>query len=549
MLAVMEPRWSPKDLKLIFADQLVTDGLLHRLDIKETCVLRGDYHHLMNEVWPRTENFGLVFMTKIRPWLKQMLLSPYEKDWHRCYSLISRVIETDPDKMIFLDTIYSKPSYYAGYFLRSVEGNLKLNGSVPAEQNHASTVAYLGEGGKLSICQHFSELMLRQQNHTKVKKAEEDDLYVKSYKYISKRDGQFGIDEVIARKSFSSYAFNILFQGIIEGSLWLQSFVQDDGKILIWKAGCDRETCHVCVIDGHGRCDCHDRISFMHQCKHEYFIDGKLIVSKWDSMWYSNHFFRNMFPSLAPIVVPYINDDMDAEFVTHDGEGATNTQDNDDMDAEFVTHDGEGATNTQDNDPYGTIVECGRDEFATDLTRDDADINRKISYQEIMTKMGELARTIQNDKSQCAAVFSNVNRMIELYRNGKSFELSIISHDAIACSNSNKSTNSGLPLAAVTKALTSNATRTKRKQSALEYQRSTRSVTRASVSFSQNTVDSAQSNNDEIHHLPSPKVRTRRCVLCGGKGHGQFTCVKLLRYGNTPLEKNNISVRQQLSQD
>ena len=80
MLAVMDPRWSPKDLKLIFADQLVSDSLLHRLDIKETCVLRGDYHHLMNEVWPRTENFGLVIMTKIRPWLKQMLLSPYEND-------------------------------------------------------------------------------------------------------------------------------------------------------------------------------------------------------------------------------------------------------------------------------------------------------------------------------------------------------------------------------------------------------------------------------------------------------------------------------------
>ena len=82
--------------------------------------------------------------------------------------------------MIFLDTIYSKHSYYAGYFLRPVEGNLKVSGSVPAEQNHSSTVAYLGEGGKLSICQHISELTLRQQNYTKVKKAEEDDLYVKS---------------------------------------------------------------------------------------------------------------------------------------------------------------------------------------------------------------------------------------------------------------------------------------------------------------------------------------------------------------------------------
>ena len=78
MLAIMEPRWSLKDIKLIFADQLVTDILLHRLGIKETCVPRGDYHHLMNEVCPRIENFGLVFMTTIRPLLRQMLLSLYE---------------------------------------------------------------------------------------------------------------------------------------------------------------------------------------------------------------------------------------------------------------------------------------------------------------------------------------------------------------------------------------------------------------------------------------------------------------------------------------
>ena len=81
--------------------------------------------------------------------------------------------------------------------------------------------------------------------------------------------------------------------------------------------------------------------------------------------------------------------------------------------------------------------------------------------------------------------------MIELYRNGENFELSIISHDDIANSDSIKSTNSGLHLAAVTKQLTNNTTRTKRKKSALVYHRSTRRVTRASVFFSQNTVNSA----------------------------------------------------------
>ena len=40
MLAIMEPRWLVSNLKIIFGDQLITDGLLNRLDIKHTCLLR-----------------------------------------------------------------------------------------------------------------------------------------------------------------------------------------------------------------------------------------------------------------------------------------------------------------------------------------------------------------------------------------------------------------------------------------------------------------------------------------------------------------------------
>jgi len=82
----------------------------------------------------------------------------------------------------------------------------------------------------------------------------------------------------------------------------------------------------------------------------------------------------------------------------------------------------------------------------------------------------------------------------------------------------------------------------KRKMSALEY-RTTQ------YSLSQNTVESIGSNHSDLNHLRAPRVRTRRCVLCSGKGHGQYKCVKLLAYGCLPLEKGNETIRQQLSQD
>ena len=81
-----------------------------------------------------------------------------------------KFLENDPQKLGKLDNIYQNPSYYAGYYLRNIEGNLWLLGSVTAEQNHASIVAYMGEGGNWSIMLHMSMLMSRHQDHVKKRK-------------------------------------------------------------------------------------------------------------------------------------------------------------------------------------------------------------------------------------------------------------------------------------------------------------------------------------------------------------------------------------------
>ena len=50
-----------------------------------------------------------------------------------------------------LDGIYNHPSYYAGYFLFNITGNLKCHGSAPAEQNHSSITAHFEESGAWTI--------------------------------------------------------------------------------------------------------------------------------------------------------------------------------------------------------------------------------------------------------------------------------------------------------------------------------------------------------------------------------------------------------------
>jgi hypothetical protein len=72
MLAKMEPRFKLCSIKIIFGDQALTNQILIDLGIEDSCILRGDYHHLINEVWPAT--FGNHIYHKIRSSGLQVIL-------------------------------------------------------------------------------------------------------------------------------------------------------------------------------------------------------------------------------------------------------------------------------------------------------------------------------------------------------------------------------------------------------------------------------------------------------------------------------------------
>ena len=52
-LECFEPDYSLKQTRFIFADNLVTEELLHMLGINQTCQLRADSHHCLHEDWPK----------------------------------------------------------------------------------------------------------------------------------------------------------------------------------------------------------------------------------------------------------------------------------------------------------------------------------------------------------------------------------------------------------------------------------------------------------------------------------------------------------------
>jgi hypothetical protein len=84
-LVEMEPKFSLSFVDIIFGDHGLTDQILLDLDIGSTCILRDDYHYLINEVWPHT--FGTHLYQKIRGHLDRMLLGS-KSEWELSYTSV-----------------------------------------------------------------------------------------------------------------------------------------------------------------------------------------------------------------------------------------------------------------------------------------------------------------------------------------------------------------------------------------------------------------------------------------------------------------------------
>ena len=160
-MAEMEPRWTLQNIRLIFADGFLSNSLLVDLGIHNTCVLRGDYYHLMNINWPDEMSFGKQCFPLIREHLKKMFLGNSETEWHFAYKNARLLIANHPTKVDKLDAIFNNPSYYAGYYLNNIKCHLDLKGSAPAEQNHSSIISYFGDGASWTIMEHIHRLLQR----------------------------------------------------------------------------------------------------------------------------------------------------------------------------------------------------------------------------------------------------------------------------------------------------------------------------------------------------------------------------------------------------
>jgi hypothetical protein len=104
-----------------------------------------------------------------------MLLSSKEDEWESAYSCAKELLSTKPKQSSSLGALYGNPEKHAGYYLRSLEGNLQMNGNVSTEKNHSGVCAYLGEGACFTVGEQITHMLNCQKNLDKMRRQREDD--------------------------------------------------------------------------------------------------------------------------------------------------------------------------------------------------------------------------------------------------------------------------------------------------------------------------------------------------------------------------------------
>ena len=194
-MARLEPRFRLDKIRIIFADMGITNTLLHKLSIHDTCLLRCDYWHLMNKVWNKHTSFGSHF-DSIKHFLKAMLESRTKEEFDSAFLNARRIVCFLPTLVEKLEKIHGSPEYYSGYYLREMEGGLGRNGSAPAKENHSSVVAYIGEGGLWCIAEQIKYLLDCQKDQVKRKLTEEHNHHISIGAHCTKDNGFVGMGAI-----------------------------------------------------------------------------------------------------------------------------------------------------------------------------------------------------------------------------------------------------------------------------------------------------------------------------------------------------------------
>ena len=522
-IEVMEPRWSLKDIKIIFADGLITNRLLHELNIADTCVLRGDYYHLMHEIFPKEHNFGREAFASIKAYVRCMLMCKTKEEWESSYKSAVMLLEAYPRKIELLTSIYNKPSYYAGYYLTNIPGNLNIHGTAAAESNHAAIVRHFGDSGAWNMVYHIKKLLERQQFYIKQDLLNSDRIFMASINHISDYDGSLSKHDESARKCLSHYAYTNLWIMVIRKSERLQFKTNSDNETTtVWPIGEVDQNRNSTVIHNGKRCVCHFRTTFLSPCPHEFCINTRFNVGDYSSRWLNNTTYNTQYSAE--------NNDKENPNGVHEEIDVTSVEQNDDI-------------NINDD-----LIELSQHPTPINVSILN-DSHSKVQYSQLCDITSDLVRCVIHDKEKSSTVLhflttwvSRLRSKVDCYPTLKNVASTINKQFSDTNTETNCIEN---PLSAVTKCQSPNNCK-KRLMSMSERNKIVSKKRVASIGLH----DKINENSDTVLGtvIPINANKRRRCGICCEKGHHQYMCQKIKAdYGKFPLPKNDDGARNNLA--
>ena len=278
----MVPQFDRKMIGIIFCDEFITPKLLSNLSIDGTATLQCDHWHMMNEVWPKY--FGERWNIVKGP-IKVMLESKTEAEWESAYQTAKQQVQGYPDIISYIKSFYDQPEKYSGHKLRQINGNLKKLGSTAAEQNHSSVVSHLGRGASWKLQDQIIKLLDRQDNLARKKANKQLNYQVEMCQGESEFPIKHVRDDRLARDSLTRWAYEQLWEASYNAAQGFEVMNNNDGSASVKKYGTEWGSQETITIQAGSRCCCSARIAYLHQCGHEFAIDKKLRIEKYNSRW------------------------------------------------------------------------------------------------------------------------------------------------------------------------------------------------------------------------------------------------------------------------
>ena len=237
----------------------------------------------------------------------------------------------------------------------------------------------------------------------------------------------------MAKQSLTKWAYEQLWLKSFHGSQYYETRSNDDGSWSLKTFGSQWETpSTVTIKDGH-RCCCSYRIAFLHQCCHEYAIDKKLRIDKYDERWMQDHCYSGYStPGAKDSVQKVVDSEHLSELgfdkqVHIDEDGGTgnlfdNEEDVDDVDdftrERHLFNDIESSIPEEEDVPHDVAYLPSIQQ--TDINTINAP---DTSYHDIRQAASDLVEASKNNATHRRYVLYFLKNMTSLLRTGNTMEI------------------------------------------------------------------------------------------------------------------------------